>query len=123
MAVLLTWSALRGAGRFLPRLTPFFSLSPRGPWRLLSPPRGVGGEVPVPILDWQFWILDYFRRRAQSKIQNPKSKIRSGACSSHDPIPGSCYPGGQAMQDPLSLQPEPHGRAVIVRLIGELDAC
>jgi anti-anti-sigma factor len=24
---------------------------------------------------------------------------------------------------PLSLQPEPHGRAVIVRLIGELDAC
>jgi anti-anti-sigma factor len=29
------------------------------------------------------------------------------------------------MQDdvPLSLQPEPHGRAVIVRLIGELDAC
>jgi anti-anti-sigma factor len=29
------------------------------------------------------------------------------------------------MQDdvPLSLQPEPHGRAVMVRLIGELDAC
>jgi anti-anti-sigma factor len=29
------------------------------------------------------------------------------------------------MQDdvPLSLQPEPHGRAVIVRLVGELDAC
>jgi anti-anti-sigma regulatory factor len=29
------------------------------------------------------------------------------------------------MQDdvPLSLQPEPHGHAVIVRLIGELDAC
>ncbi len=27
------------------------------------------------------------------------------------------------MQDPLSLQPEPYGRAVIVRLIGELDAC
>jgi anti-anti-sigma regulatory factor len=29
------------------------------------------------------------------------------------------------MQDdvPLSLQPEPHGRAVIVRLIGELNAC
>jgi anti-anti-sigma regulatory factor len=29
------------------------------------------------------------------------------------------------MQDdvPLSLQPEPHGCAVIVRLIGELDAC
>ena len=24
---------------------------------------------------------------------------------------------------PLSLQPEPHGRAVIVRLIGELNAC
>ena len=29
------------------------------------------------------------------------------------------------MQDhvPLSLRPEPHGRAVIVRLIGELNAC
>jgi anti-anti-sigma factor len=27
------------------------------------------------------------------------------------------------MQESLSLQPEPHGRAVIVRLIGELDAC
>lgn len=29
------------------------------------------------------------------------------------------------MQDdvPLSLQPEPHGRALIVRLVGELDAC
>lgn len=27
------------------------------------------------------------------------------------------------MQDSLSLQPEPHGRAVMVRLIGELDAC
>lgn len=27
------------------------------------------------------------------------------------------------MPDSLSLQPEPHGRAVIVRLIGELDAC
>lgn len=27
------------------------------------------------------------------------------------------------MQGSLSLQPEPHGRAVIVRLIGELDAC
>ena len=29
------------------------------------------------------------------------------------------------MQDdvPLSLQPEPHGRAVIVRLVGELNAC
>src|SRR5205823_5674966 len=33
-----------GARRFLPRLTPFFSLSPRDPFLA----RGVGGEVPVP---------------------------------------------------------------------------